>query len=602
MFKRIAIAALSYILSAVLAVAQVVGPGGNVIPPNNTPPQITPQYVVQTNAALLALNPTYVTVGGVVLRQGFYAAGDGGAMYYTYTSTPCTLSAGAGDNGSQVQASGGGCWLADFTYTRISPNAWGAHGTGALADDAVPLQAMFAYVATLPLVDIVGGNYQVTGRGGTYGTSLPLNIPKNIHLYDISFVALNGGSWCASDGSITVPNPTGGTTTIGPSTCGVLNIPSSSYSVTFDDVHIDVNRITNATGIYCAAPGNIQLNNTLIIHWIAGGNGMVEVPGCSVIHFNDDFQEWAFGDPEYPGGSTRRGVALGLFGAYDNTFHGGNYALALVPIYVGVGATKNIFLAAHPYQGPVSNAPYVNPNGIIYDGYGNLFDGTYLDSAPLLIRVTNATNGQKPQIIFKNTQALYNAANSTFSSFVQFTTSVASTALNNAYVDGNFPATATTQTYQFSVTGAGTWIDAANVAATTLNSVIGDAALKGPVSSTTWFLPNTNGLGLAVQSQFLNLPRSVAGTAYTLAQTDTDEFLYFNAGTTVAITVPRTITVGTHICFISVNAGATIQAVASGTINGVGTAITLLQNKPYCYQAFFNDGTNTIGAVMGSGL
>lgn len=602
MFKRIAIAALSYILSAALAAAQVVGPGGNVIPPNNTPPQITPQYVVQTNAALLALNPTYVTVGGVVLRQGFYAAGDGGAMYYTYTSTPCTLSAGAGDNGSQVQASGGGCWLADFTYTRISPNAWGAHGTGALADDAVPLQAMFAYVATLPLVDIVGGNYQVTGRGGTYGTSLPLNISKNIHLYDISFVALTGGSWCASDGSITVPNPVGGTTTIGPSTCGVLNIPSSSYSVTFDNVHIDVNRITNVTGIYCAAPGNIQLNNTLIIHWILGGNGMVEVPGCSAVHYNDDFQEWAFGDPEYPGGSTRRGVALGLFGAYDNTFHGGNYALTLVPIYVGVGSAKNIFLATHSYQGQVSNAPYVNPNGIIYDGYENTFDGTYLDSAPLLIRVTSSTHLLTPNITFKNTQALYNASNSTFNNFVQLTTSVANTPLSSVYIDGNFPVAGTTSPVNLAVTGAGTWVDATGNAATTVNAATGDASMQGPVAATTTFLPNINGLATSVQTQFLNLPRSIAGTSYTFATADTDGFLYFNAGTTVAITVPRAFKVGAHICFVSVNAGMTIQAVASGLINGLSTAITLLQNKPYCYQAFYNDGANTIGTVMGSGL
>ena len=41
--------------------------------------------------------------GGVVVRDGFTSAGDGGKATYTHSRSPCSLNVGAGDNGAQVR-------------------------------------------------------------------------------------------------------------------------------------------------------------------------------------------------------------------------------------------------------------------------------------------------------------------------------------------------------------------------------------------------------------------------------------------------------------------------------------------------------------------
>jgi hypothetical protein len=62
-----------------------------------------------TNAALQAVPVGTYTL---VYRAGFTTAGDGGTMVYGFSSSPCSLNAGAGDNGSQVAPSVGvGCWI-----------------------------------------------------------------------------------------------------------------------------------------------------------------------------------------------------------------------------------------------------------------------------------------------------------------------------------------------------------------------------------------------------------------------------------------------------------------------------------------------------------
>lgn len=109
---------------------------------------------VATNAALIALNTNgFVSGQSAVYRQGFSAAGDGGSAFYTYSNTACSLNSGNGDNGSQVNASSGGCWLADFST--IPPNVmqWGAAcnatSSGSGTDDAVPLQAALTAASSL---------------------------------------------------------------------------------------------------------------------------------------------------------------------------------------------------------------------------------------------------------------------------------------------------------------------------------------------------------------------------------------------------------------------------------------------------------------------
>jgi len=72
-----------------------------------------------------------------VYRAGYATPGDGGAAVYGYSSKACTLGAGKGDNGSQVPASGGGCWLANFAGMQPTPLIWGAAGDGSTDDSKI---------------------------------------------------------------------------------------------------------------------------------------------------------------------------------------------------------------------------------------------------------------------------------------------------------------------------------------------------------------------------------------------------------------------------------------------------------------------------------
>jgi len=102
--------------------------------------------VVPTNAALTAFTPIPPPLQ-TIRRAGFYAAGDGGSAVYTYSATACSLNGGNGDNGWQVRAATGGCWLANLTGP-ANVKMWGARCDGT-ADDKVPLQSAISAVQTM---------------------------------------------------------------------------------------------------------------------------------------------------------------------------------------------------------------------------------------------------------------------------------------------------------------------------------------------------------------------------------------------------------------------------------------------------------------------
>jgi hypothetical protein len=105
------------------------------------PPQISFGYI--PGNAVLA---TTITAYQQVYRGGFYTPGDGGGGFYTHSSSPCSLNAGVGDNGSQVKAIDGGCWIADLSSSSPTPLVWGAKGDGT-TDDTVPVQAAITAMA-----------------------------------------------------------------------------------------------------------------------------------------------------------------------------------------------------------------------------------------------------------------------------------------------------------------------------------------------------------------------------------------------------------------------------------------------------------------------
>lgn len=76
-----------------------------------------------------------ITVGSasIVYREGYTTAGDGGAAYYIYSGSACSLNAGAGDNGSQVAPNiGSGCWIGLFANDIYNVLIFGADPSGAI--------------------------------------------------------------------------------------------------------------------------------------------------------------------------------------------------------------------------------------------------------------------------------------------------------------------------------------------------------------------------------------------------------------------------------------------------------------------------------------
>jgi hypothetical protein len=89
---------------------------------------------VGTNTDLLARAETFP----FIYRGGYAAAGDGGQMLYRHSGSACTLGSGAGDNGLQVRASDGGCYIAQLDPQGAPLTLWGIPGG---TDDTAILEA-----------------------------------------------------------------------------------------------------------------------------------------------------------------------------------------------------------------------------------------------------------------------------------------------------------------------------------------------------------------------------------------------------------------------------------------------------------------------------
>lgn len=119
-------------------------------------------YQVPTNAAL----KQFIGAAGMrVMRAGFYAAGDGGQANYDYSSSACSLNSGAGDDGSQVQATPSGCWIADFWNKKANVRQFGAKGDNS-NDDGPAFRGACAWALSAP------------------GSSNPVYIPAGIYRFN----------------------------------------------------------------------------------------------------------------------------------------------------------------------------------------------------------------------------------------------------------------------------------------------------------------------------------------------------------------------------------------------------------------------------------
>ncbi len=113
---------------------------------------------VPTNAQLKLAKGTS---GSSIIRDGFYASGDGGVAKYNWSITNCPTA----DNGAQVQPTAvTGCWVADFSGVRPSPNVWGCKGDGTTNDTSCMQAAISAVQGTGIPIYIGSGLYKIVGN------------------------------------------------------------------------------------------------------------------------------------------------------------------------------------------------------------------------------------------------------------------------------------------------------------------------------------------------------------------------------------------------------------------------------------------------------
>jgi hypothetical protein len=264
-------------------------------PAGKTPPTNDDLHGVPTNAALKALS---AAPGATARRWGFYAAGDGPVEDYTLSSSRCSLNSGLGDNGTQVQAEGGGCWNINAGSSSLSPLVWGAKGDGSTNDTAAVQAAIDGASCTLgvPLTFDAQHLYNIA-------SSLTMQCPGSLigpYRYGIWVVNQPTGSgpencpWglVTKNTGITMINASAVTGTIrgicidmtgnqntNPNSGAAIQIKPPSNSTFSSGWHIELNTILNpydgitipgsgggsgCCGIGTSADGDAILRNTIV--------------------------------------------------------------------------------------------------------------------------------------------------------------------------------------------------------------------------------------------------------------------------------------------------------------------------------------------------
>lgn len=161
-----------------------------------TPPTLgasTFYPTVATNAALQAFS-TLATSS--ITRLGFYSSGDSPALLYQASASPCSLNAGAGDNGSQVKSSNNLCWLAVLPPGGpFDIRDWGAYVNGANEDSTAVQNAI---------------NYASNNGGGIVWFPAGKTLLNSGVTVGIGGVTLKGMGWQeynSIEGSNSAPGP-----------------------------------------------------------------------------------------------------------------------------------------------------------------------------------------------------------------------------------------------------------------------------------------------------------------------------------------------------------------------------------------------------------
>lgn len=187
---------------------------------------------VSTNTALKAMGGK--PAGYTVLRQGYYAAGDGGQLLYTFSTSNCSISSGAGNDFTQVAlAAGSGCWLA-----QAQPTGYDLRTAGMIAGDSGSNSAANAAIMTKIFAEPTGPK-MIVPQGNIFRLACGTQ-------YAATVAGLNfaGSGTLKFDASCTFSGT-------------VFNWDGKSGGG-FDGVTIDLNTPTVPGSVYAVAAGRAQ--------------------------------------------------------------------------------------------------------------------------------------------------------------------------------------------------------------------------------------------------------------------------------------------------------------------------------------------------------
>lgn len=180
---------------------------------------------VPTNAALQALTPSASTP--LIFRMGFNSQGDVPPLVYRHSSSPCSINAGNGDNGSQVRSLNNGCWIVPVPASGWDVRQFGAacnwNGTSG-TDDSTPI------LGAINAAKVNGGGKVLLPASRCYSTATIL-VPPTVLLQGLVFLPDNpepdgSGITCAASAATACVLLSGDGTTngFGNGTAGLQNV------------------------------------------------------------------------------------------------------------------------------------------------------------------------------------------------------------------------------------------------------------------------------------------------------------------------------------------------------------------------------------------
>ena len=372
--------------------------GGNAMPGPLTQAQLAglvppAALIVPTNGALRTQSTAgFVSGQTVVDRAGFSTPGDGGGARYVYSSSACSLNSGGGDNGSQVQASGGGCWLLDNKGCP-SIKIFGGQGNNA-ADNTTPFtNALNSYPN--PCVYFPAGKYRfasavtytfpgnpqaltIEGDGidqteltwpNAVTTALTINLigqSNAIHVHDLAMTSGQAGGDTALAVNQTI-------------TCPTVCASGSGVQSTFRNL------------VFRGDDGYMEQTHHTPAHFWGTGIGLSNV---SFTIFDNIYVNGQFNTHGGPFADASSGTGVFLHGTSSTVipvvfnftncnFQGLGNGIAIGPYIQGVSVSQSNFTGNDSGIGALASSPGLDQLAVVASQFANMTDlalaSTFLD-------------------------------------------------------------------------------------------------------------------------------------------------------------------------------------------------------------------------------